>query len=67
MDDALERLSYVFIGPGSLARLWRLLFGMRFVRSRDRVLVFAVTIHIVTTVAISVALGSLLAHDVFGM
>lgn len=54
-----------FVGPRSLATLWKALFGMGFLRSDDRVLIAAGVIHITTTTMVVVVLVGWLIHDLF--
>jgi hypothetical protein len=60
-----ERIAMFFVGPRSLANLWKQLFGMSFLRSGDEVFVVAGMVHIITTTVLIVVLASWLAHDVF--
>lgn len=60
-----ERIAMFFVGPRSLANLWKLLFGMSFLRSGDGVLIAAGVVHIITTTVVVVVLAGWLAHDVF--
>lgn len=60
-----ERIAMFFVGPLSLANLWKLLFGMKFLRSGDVVLIAAGVVHLITTTVVVVVLASWLAHDVF--
>lgn len=55
-EHSQERIAIFIVGPRSLAKLWRLLFGLSFVRSRDRWLVGAGIIHLATTVSLMVGI-----------
>jgi hypothetical protein len=60
INDSSERISIYFVGPRSLANLWRLLFGMSFIRSGDKMLIVAGVVHIFTTTVFVVLLARLL-------
>lgn len=60
-----DRIAPFFIGPRSLANLWRQLFGMKFVRSGDLLLIGAGVVHILTTATVFLLLMNMILHDLF--
>ena len=52
-----------FVGPRSLANLWKLLFGLKFLRSGDAVLIAAGAVHLATTLGIFFVLIGWLLND----
>lgn len=61
-EDHPGHISWSCNTPRSIANLWRLLFGMRFVRSGDRSLIVAGTIHIFTTATLALCLICVLSQ-----
>lgn len=60
-----ERIAMFFVGPRSLANLWKLLLGMGYLRTGDRVLIASAVVHTITTTVVIVMLAGWLIHDVF--